>query len=138
METTSPAWLPAMTRMVMAGDEASREWADEEFACGTSWQQAVWYVGSFSRIAWLRDLEKAGEISRFELYAEWLELWCGSGPHDTHPSALEVWQEAKVWAGGIVTDAPDGLTAGTLTVYRGQHAGEPLGISWTLDLEVAV
>lgn len=121
----------------MALDEASRSKGDRALARGTPWQEAAGYVGSFARIAWVRDHVEAGDIPRSELYAEWLELWNGSDPDDTDPWVLEVWQEARALNGGPLTDAPLGLPTGTLTVYRGQHAGDPLGIAWSLDRAVA-
>jgi hypothetical protein len=124
-------------QMVMVSDERTRPLADEALAGGDPWQDAVWLCGSFARVAWVRDHVEAGDIPRTELFPEWLDLWVSGDPDDTDPWALGFWEEASEWAGGLLTDAPDGLPAGSLTVYRGQSAGDPLGISWTLDPAVA-
>ena len=65
------------------------------------------------------------------------DLWRGSDPDDTDPRFLEVWQNAVENNGGYIRDGKALPRTNPLTIYRGQMPSDPIGIAWTLDIEIA-
>ena len=129
--------LPFVTLAVMASDQQSAEKADELLAAGEPFDAVRHIVGSYSRLTWTVGKYSEGLISHAELLDEWPELWRGSDPDDTDRRWLQIWREAYQRAGRTVLDEGVPLPPGRLTLFRGQMAGDPLGIAWSLDRGIA-
>jgi hypothetical protein len=131
------AGIPVMTAIVMAGDYVAADAAEELLRSGElTWLQAVTLCGSYSRPDAALRWQEAGFATRDELLDEWPWLWSGGDPDDTDPRFLVVWRELRERTGDVAHDG-EPLEGETFTVYRGQPPGAPLGLSWSLDREVA-
>lgn len=125
------SWLNAV---VKAGDILSAEKATELLKKGVPARDAVNFVGSYSRFDWAVQ-----NLARRTLYSMLPRLWTGADPDDTNPQYLELWKEAfrRNKFKTILDNKRNPLPAGMLKLYRGQLGDVP-GISWTLDLDIAV
>lgn len=115
---------------VVAGDLVSAEEWSERVKNGEDPTKCFWCIGSYARFEWARKhLPK--EIFEKNL----IDLWRDSDPNDS-TDILPFWESQKTRIGEILIDEnplPDG---DVFVIYRGQAPGN-LGISWSLDQEVA-
>jgi hypothetical protein len=122
-----------VTAYVMAGDILSAEGATELVRSGVRPEEALNFVGSYARFQWAVD-----NLPRKALFKRLPSLWSGADPDDTKPEYLALWYEA--WndncQGALLDDKRKECPHGKLTIYRGQ-VGPTLGISWTLDINIA-
>lgn len=135
---------PDVTAMVMAGDLAHADQVEREILTPDSTpddkRKAVQLVGSYARIEFAIK-----HLTEDQLLADWPHLWVGSDPDDTDPRYLDIWIRRSQRYGVTLDNAEAMLdwqqwrkdTDWTLTVYRGQAADAPLGISWTTDVKIA-
>lgn len=136
-----PASIPFITRFIMAGDKRQGEDALEAVRSGRwSPDQAVVMTGSYGRIDVATTLVAEGYLPDEWLLSEWPGLWRGSDPDDTDPRWWDIWQRAFERNGREpVLDEGVALPGkgNRIRVFRGQKAGDPVGCSWTTDLETA-
>ena len=133
--------LPFISALIIARDMASADRSMDWLRTGKyDWSRAEVFCGSYGRL----DL-------RVRAHAEWLitdeqaledlpSTWSGSDPDDTDPRFLALWKSAVAANGGVyLRDHADKTLPGAqwLTIYRGQDAGAPFGIAWSLDPMVA-
>lgn len=136
--------LSYISAYVIAGDVMSREDADAALAEGRSFWEAVACVGSYARFEYIVQGYESGKVPPDEFFKRMPEEWRGSDPDDTDPRYLELWKQAAArWvAAGRTHYVRDGRglpnRGKDLTVYRGQDAGAPFGIAWTLNDDVAL
>lgn len=122
--------IPMLSAVVMAGDLQSMRRVDEMVASKEAKPvDVVWFIGSYARFDWATK-----NLSRSVLLRMLPRLWVASDPDDSKPEYLELWHQAFIKRGKIVTDGKPLPQAKTM--YRGQ-VGNTLGISWTLDRSVA-
>lgn len=130
-----------VTAIVMAGDYASAENADELIERGKlSVSEAIHLVGSFARLSWLVDKYKKGLLPKEWLLTDYPNEWVAADPDDTDPQFLELWRQAWIMNGcSIIRDGKDlPSDTGVLNIYRGQNS--PVmdgGIAWTTDFDIA-
>lgn len=135
---------PELTAMVMAGDLAHADQVEREILTPDSTpddkRKAVQLVGSYARIEFAIK-----HLTEDQLLEDWPQLWVGSDPDDTDPRYLDIWTRRSQRYGVTLDNAEAALNwqrwrrarDWTLTVYRGQAADAPLGISWTTDVKIA-
>lgn len=129
--------LPVGTALTMAFDRLSKEYATERLDAGDPWMKASVFIGSYNRLEWIVERIEEGRIDEAEVYPHLCEIWRGSDPDDTDPRFLALWQRAKAAKGIYLRDGKALPSRGVLDVYRGQDAGAPLGIAWSLDKNIA-
>jgi hypothetical protein len=123
--------IPTIDAIIRAGDLAHAEDIEERIKAGViPVEQGIWLVGSYARfdIAF-KYLPKA---KFFEMLPS---LWTGSDPKD-NVLMLGIWKEAKERNQGLIIDNRVLPNKKVFPIYRGQ-LGDELGISWSLDKEVA-
>jgi hypothetical protein len=133
--------LPVWTAMTIAQDEATVVRARQAIKDGESPSEAVHLVGSYARFGAAVEL-----LPKRTLYRDIIDLWRGSDPDDSDPTFLEVWKAAhaakvakrgKYLSSYLRDGKPLPSNARTVTVYRGQDPGAPMGIAWTTDFDTA-
>lgn len=133
--------LPSVTAMIMGGDMASAErWMEEVRAGRVPYDEALLLTGSYARLDAALRLQEEGHATRDHLLDIWPHEWPGADPDDTDPRFVALWLEAWERNGRRpVQDEPSSkLPRGKrITVYRGQLAGAPVGLSWSLDRAIA-
>lgn len=131
--------LPVITAHIMANDFYSAEqWAKrigQPRGNGEVYtpEYVANLVGSYAR------LDFALRHCPYEYVLDNIaDLWRGSDPDDTDPRYVEVWSDAFFHHGErYVRDGKALPRNNPLTVYRGQMASDPIGMAWTLDIEIA-
>ena len=131
--------LPPITVIVMASDAAGADMVDAAVREGKmTWGEALWQVGSYSRMEYALQWQEDGFATRDELLDKLPDLWPGSDPDDTDERFLELFREAYERNLGTITDGEDLPLRDVFTVYRGQRVGdETIGFAWSLDRKVA-
>jgi len=121
----------------MANDILSAETADA-LRKKVPFEQALWLVGSYSRLDWAVKKVQLGLIPQEALLKLLPDIWRGSDPDDTDARFLSLWEEAwKQNAQQVICDDKHLPKGKMLTVYRGQDEDAPLGIAWTLRIIIA-
>lgn len=121
---------------IVAGDQASAIAATERVQNGGIPVRELYRVGSYARLEWAyQHLPRSALLSRF------LELWRDSDPDDTKPEYLDLWKNLR-WLHRPYPAMDCDLAKfealpEVLQVYRGQILEHPVGVSWTLDRDVA-
>ena len=133
--------LPFISALVIARDLASVDrslgWLREG---KHDWGRAEVFTGSYGRLDLRVRAREEGLITKEQALDGLADTWSGSDPDDTDPRFLALWKEAFATNGGTyLRDHADKTLPGTqwLTIYRGQDAGAPFGIAWSLDPMVA-
>lgn len=119
--------------VVVGQDMASAERSTELVAAGMRPLTALPFVGSYSRMGWALD-----NLTERQLLQRICDLWRGADPDDTDPRFRDMWH--RLWMLRGRTPFLDGepLPEGErLTIYRGQKAGDALGIAWSLSEDIA-
>jgi hypothetical protein len=130
--------LTPMAALVIAGDLVTLERSKGWVLAGCPAVDAMSFVGSFGRLEFAVWAEEGGHLAREVLLDMLPDLWRGSDPDDTDPRFLALWRAAWMRNGRTAVLDGEALPDGpTLTVYRGQDEGAPMGIAWSLDEEVA-
>lgn len=125
--------LPAITLHILANDKRQAEWATKAVQEGADPIKESVMVGSFARFEWILD----------NCPWEWVKKnicdeWRGSDPDDTNPKFIEAWTRAWGENGHKYLKDGKGLPRNkTLEVYRGQMAEDPVGLSWSLSVDIA-
>lgn len=134
-----PENLPELTKVIMAQDMRAAEDALAAVERGEiEPKRALSFAGSYARIETLKTLVHRGKISLTEALDLLPELWPISDPDDTDPVIIRWWHHAYHRAGRYVTDEGKKLPRRkSLTVWRGQRRGDPLGCAWSLSREIA-
>ena len=131
--------LPLITAIVMAGDMRSAERMFDYMKHGKyEYAQAVHLVGSYSTLNFALRAHEEGYATMDAILDELPDLWRGSDPDDTDPRFLDLWRRA--WERNGRRYLRDGAALPrphNLIVYRGQDENDPMGIAWTLDIEIA-
>lgn len=126
--------VPAITALIMAGDALAADRATAMVEDGVPFDEALPFVGSYARIGWMLDMAEADHIPLDRLLDLFPRYWPGSDPDDTDPRLLAVWENLwRLNGRSPVTDGEPLPPGRTLAIYRGQGAGDPLGMAWTLD-----
>ena len=130
--------LNELSAMIIAGDRLTSERSKQWTRDGCPAVDALPFVGSYGRLEFAVWATDEGFLPVETLLDQLPNLWRGSDPDDTDPRYLALWQSAWERNGKkTVRDGPQ-LPKGTqLRCYRGQDAGAPLGIAWSLDRTVA-
>lgn len=130
--------LNPITASIMAGDAVSVDWVYDDVKAGKiEAAHAPNLVGSYARCDFALRLRDEGLLSEADLLDNWPDYWRSGDPDDTDPRFLAVWKAARERNGRCVTDGRR-LPAGKwLMAFRGQRRGDPIGLSWTLDREIA-
>lgn len=128
--------LNFITAYIMAGDYVTAESVTQAVnAKKLTPVKALTHIGSYARFEWA-----VKHLPWSRLRPKLLGLWSGSDPDDTNLEYLELFRRrAAGEARGYAFDKrplPRGRKP--LTVYRGQRADDPWGLSWTLDRNIAV
>lgn len=127
-----------ITAFIMAGDFISGERAWDELKSGAPFKQALWLVGSYQRVAFCVEAIEAGYVETETVLDLLPEVWPNSDPDDTDPRFLNLWRQA--WGRNDFRYLRDGGPLPrnhSLVVYRGQDEGDRLGISWSLNKDIA-
>ena len=131
--------VPAITAFIMAADHQSAEQATAMVEGGVPVPDALATIGSYSRIGWLLDMAEQGHIDRRAVLTELPRLWPMADPDDTDPRMLLAWYGA--WRHNrrrIIIDGEALPPGRTFFIFRGQGRDSPLGIAWTLRMDVAL
>lgn len=131
--------VDSITRYIIAGDLLSAERAMAMVQSG-EWdaERALDLTGSYARLNFALELNERGYLTEAALLAALPHLWRGSDPDDTDPRFLALWRKAFNANGrSPVRDGRPLPPGKVLVVFRGQAAGEPYGIAWSLDPKVA-
>jgi hypothetical protein len=131
--------VPYMTKVIMAGDFEVAERAEKAFRAGEiDFDRAMLMCGSYSRLDFAVRMQKAGLVPLSKVLKVLPDEWPSCDPDDTDPRFIQLWKDAY-WANGYkyLRDGPPLPRRKTLTVYRGQPEGAPLGLAWSLDEEIA-
>jgi len=126
--------VPFLSATVMAGDLQSAEEASERVKQGMPPEEALHFVGSYTRFDWA-----VANLPKEVLFERLPALWVGADPDDTNPEYLKLWREAFITHQGvIIQDDPKKKLPSRrrFRIYRGQ-VGDQVGVSWTLDHEIA-
>lgn len=123
-----------ITAYIIAGDLLTAEQNAEMVQSGEAKaQDLVWRVGSFARLDWaIKYCSDAFVLENLP------RLWVGSDPDDTKPEYLALWRRAFERNGSaIIWDHNPLPFQDEYQVYRGQRMSDPIGISWSLNEDVA-
>lgn len=121
-----------ITALVIAGDMLTAENCTNQVKLGANPLDLLWRVGSYARFDWAyKHLDKA------DLLRLLAELWVSSDPNDTNLEYLNLWEEKRRMSGKIILDDKELPAQKVFLIYRGQARGSELGISWTLDKNIA-
>ncbi len=126
--------------ITMAGDLLAAERSKRWLAEGCPVEDAMVFVGSYGRLAFAVWAVENGYASKDWLLDALPDVWSGSDPDDGDPRFEALWVEAWERNGrAAVLQNPEKALPRKkmLHVYRGQDAGAPLGIAWSLDRKVA-
>lgn len=133
--------LPFVSAFIMARDLASADRSLEWLREGKhTWGRAEAFCGSYGRLDLRVRARAEGLITDGQAFSDLADAWSGSDPDDTDPRFLALWKEAFAHEGTYLRDIADKTLPGTkvLTVYRGQDKDAPFGISWSLNMRVAI
>lgn len=134
--------LPFMSALVIARDMASADRSMQWLREGKhEWGRAEVFCGSYGRLDLRVRAWQEGLITDEQALTDLASTWSGSDPDDTDPRFLALWKTAFAANGGVyLRDPEDAALPGTrvLTVYRGQDEGAPFGVSWSLNMTVAI
>jgi len=127
-----------ITAMIIAKDTLSKKLADEQLANGTPFITSCWFVGSYARLEWVYEQIEKGTVTKEEVFKHLPSLWRGSDPDDSDHRFWGLWKEAWESNGKkyIFDDKPLPRKR-SFIVYRGQDDNGSIGISWTLDKNIA-
>jgi hypothetical protein len=121
------------TAYIIASDMVSAEQANVSVLNGESPESVINRVGSYARFDWAYK-----NLPRPLLLKMLPELWTGSDPDDTCPEYLQLWKDAFVAnKDRIIFDDKSVRLPAVSTIYRGQLKDASVGISWSLDINVA-
>jgi hypothetical protein len=100
------------------------------------WDDALTMMRRPNRLPALWRWFHAGKITAAELNKLLRSFWSATEGESRRPD--EHWLGLTLFrAAGFVTEGADLLPGDPLTIYRGQDADRPPGLSWTLDREKA-
>jgi hypothetical protein len=133
--------VPHITAFIMAGDRMSAQRARERLDSG-EWDvdRAINLTGSYARFDFALSLVDEKRLSPEDFYRMLPELWRGSDPDDTNPEYLRLWIAAWKQNGRrtVCDGKPPAAKFGPLIpVFRGQMEGDPFGIAWTTNMNIA-
>ena len=131
--------MPFISALVIARDMASADRSMDWLRTGKyDWKRAEVFCGSYGRLDLRVRAWEEGLITDEQAFDDLPSTWSGSDPDDTDPRFLALWKSAYAANGGFyLRDGGPLPPKRTLVIFRGQDAGAPFGIAWSLDPMVA-
>lgn len=137
--TTLDPDLPTITRIIMAGDLRQAQDALARLRSGDiDMERAMILTGSYGRMPLLLTALDEGLVAKDKALDLLIGWWTASDPDDTDQRLIDLWEEAFIRKGGLVTDEGNDLPRKTwITVWRGQRTTDAIGCAWSLDRSIA-